>query len=298
MAWTPERLGEHLPRSLEWLNATEAGREWIRSLPRLVSDCLDLWSLRPVAEPFDSAYVSVAVPVETRERTAAVLKVQFPGRESEHEALALEAWNGDGAVRLHAHDPVRHALLLERCEPGTPLSEAGQSRGLDVIVGLLPRLWKAVTSPPFRSLKEEAAGWASGLPAAWHRAGRPFEESLLHIALDALRSLPDSQGEQVLLHQDLHGMNILAAEREPWLVIDPKPLVGEREFGVAPVVRSFEFGHGRLEVLERLDRLTSELGLDRERARLWTIAQTVAWSIGSDYIASHIETARWLAEAG
>lgn len=286
-----------MPASLEWLEASESGREWLGLLPGLASECVERWALTP-GQPFESAYVSLTLPVQTRDGMPAVLKLQYPDRESEHEALALQAWAGDGAIRLLAHDAERHALLVERCLPGTPLSDVGQTRGLDVIAGLLPRLWKPSASPPFRSLTEEARWWESSLRARWEAAGRPFEEALLDLALDALGSLPDSQGEQVLLHQDLHGQNVLAAQREPWLVIDPKPLVGEREFGIAPVVRSSEFGRGGREVLERLERLTSELGLDRERARLWCIAQTVAWSIGSDYIESHIETARRLAEVG
>jgi streptomycin 6-kinase len=102
----------------------------------------------------------------------------------------------------------------------------------------------------------------------------------------------------VLLHQDLHGDNVLAAEREPWLVIDPKPLVGEREFGIAPIVRDVELGHGRRDLLRRFDRLTSELGLDRDRARGWTIGQTIAWSFDTSYLPRHIETVRWLLESG
>jgi streptomycin 6-kinase len=97
-----------------------------------------------------------------------------------------------------------------------------------------------------------------------------------------------------LLHQDLHGDNVLAGEREPWLVIDPKPLVGEREFSVAPIVRDYELGHSRQAALHRLDRLTSELGLDRERARGWTIGQTVAWAFDSASHRRHIDTVRWL----
>ena len=77
----------------------------------------------------------------------------------------------------------------------------------------------------------------------WERSGRPFERRLVDAALDAFAALPPTQGEQVLLHQDLHADNVLAAEREPWLAIDPKPLVGEREFGIAPIVRSIELGH-------------------------------------------------------
>lgn len=92
--------------------------------------------------------------------------------------------------------------------------------------------------------------------------------------------------------------NVLAAQREPWLVIDPKPLVGERAFAVAPIVRSNELGHGRDHVLHRFDRLTDELGLDRDRARGWTICQTLAWAIeGSQTFERHVETARWLVES-
>ena len=120
----------------------------------------------------------------------------------------------------------------------------------------------------------------------------------LNAALEALQELPLTQGEQVLLHQDLHGDNVLAAQREPWLAIDPKPRTGEREFGIAPVVRSRELGHSRADVLGRFDRLTSELGLDRDRARGWTIGQTIAWAFDGEHQGGHAEVARWLLEAG
>jgi streptomycin 6-kinase len=226
-----------------------------------------------------------------------VLKVQEPHRESEHEAAALRLWDGEGAVRLLDHDPEEHALLLERAVPGTPLSAAGQEAALDAFVELLPRLWKPAGAP-FGTLAAEAAWWADSLEETWERFDRPFERKLLDAALEALVELPRTQGEQVLLHQDLHGENVLAAQREPWLVIDPKPLAGEREFGIAPIVRSRELGHSRADVLGRFDRLTSELGLDRERARGWSVAQTIAWSFDSTFHTTHVETARWLLEGG
>jgi streptomycin 6-kinase len=194
-------------------------------------------------------------------------------------------------VRLLAHDPSRHALLLERCRPGTYLNE----HALEVLAGLLPRLWKPA-GEPFTSLEDEAAWWVSTMRGDWERAGKPFERTLLDAAISILEELAPSQGEQVLLHQDLHAGNVLAAEREPWLVIDPKPLVGEREFGLAPIIRSFELGHSRKDVLRRLDFLSAELGLDRERARGWAIGQTIAWSFDSVFN-EHAEVARWLLEA-
>jgi streptomycin 6-kinase len=226
-----------------------------------------------------------------------VLKIQWPHRESEHEAAALELWNGDGAIRLVARDERRDALLLERCRPGTPLGRLGPEATLDVLIGLLPRLWLPAR-PPFRSLGEEASWWVSYLPAEWERIGRPYEQELLEAAVSALEELAPTQGEQVLVHQDLHGDNVLAAEREPWLAIDPKPLVGEREFGLASIIRSPELGHSERALRRRLDRLTSELGLDRDRARKWALGQTIAWACGRDVQVTHVETARWLLQAG
>lgn len=236
------------------------------------------------------------MPATLADGTDAVLKIAFPHRESEHEADALARWNGNGAVRLLAHDRERSALLIERCRPGTHLRALGADQALAILAGLVPRLWISAREP-FRPLAEEAVWWVSYLAERWELFGRPFERSLLDLATSGLGELAKTQGEQVLLHQDLHAENVLRAEREPWLVIDPKPLVGEREFAVAPVVRSLELGHSRRDVRHRLDRLTSELALDRERARLWTIGQTVAWCFDSTYLKTHVETARWLQEA-
>jgi streptomycin 6-kinase len=276
---------------LAWLEATPAGREWLGLLPELTRECEDEWGLTSPGRPFPYAFTSIAYPVTAADGSSAVLKIQFPDRESEHEADALEVWDGDGAVRLLARDDERHALLLERCVPGLTLT--GEDGALDVLVGLLPRLWRTAGEPIHR-LTDEAAWWSASLERGWEEAGRPYERRLLDAALDALRELPPTQGEEVLLNQDLHPDNVLMAKREPWLVIDPKPLLGEREFAAAPIVRAPELGHSRRDVLAKLDRVTGELGLDRERARGWTIAQTLAW--GLDY-ERHLEVARWLLEA-
>jgi streptomycin 6-kinase len=278
---------------LAWAQASEAGRAWLDRLPRLLAECIERWSLE-VGEPFPYAYASLAVPAVRPDGGEAVLKLCFPHRESEHEGEALARWDGNGAVRLLDHDSERWALLLERARPGTHLRELEPDGALDVLAGLLPRLW-VPAGAPFRPLADEAAWWAESLPAQWERAGRPFERALLDAALAALRDLPPTQGEQVLLHQDLHADNVLRAEREPWLVIDPKPLAGERELGLAPIVRSHELGHSRSDVLRRLDRLASGLGLDRERARGWALGQTLAWAFENDRaLPRHVETARWL----
>jgi streptomycin 6-kinase len=285
-----------LPGRLAWLRKTDAGRPWLDSLPNLVERCVTRWSLQ-IGEPYPDSFVALVLPAMLPDGTGAVLKIQFPHTESEHEADALELWAGDGAVHLLDSDVELRTLLLERCVPGTHLAEREADEALTVLTGLLPRLWKPA-GEPFRRLADEAERWAANLNDRWERAGRPFERRLLDAAVGALRELGPSQGEPVLVHQDLHADNVLRAEREPWLVIDPKPLVGESELSVAPVVRSYELGHARELVLRRLDRLTADLDLDRERARWWTIAQTLAWSFEGDRVLPrHVETARWLVDS-
>ena len=267
---------------------------WLERVPELVAECVEEWELE-LGEPYEAGAAGYAVRAALTDGTPAVLKVIYPHREAEHEADALELLGGNGAVRLLARDDARSAMLLERCEPGTALAENGGETALDVLVELLPKHWVRA-GEPFHTLAEEAGWWIDDLPEQWEQSGRAIERRLVDTAVDTLRSLSESQGEQVLLNQDLHGDNVLAAEREPWLMIDPKPLVGEREFAVAPIVRSFELGPSKADVLYRLERLTSELGLDRERARGWTIGQTMAWAFDSDYSETHLETVRWLLE--
>jgi streptomycin 6-kinase len=240
-----------------------------------VDELVERWRLT-LGDEYAPGAAGRAFRAELPDGTPVVLKLTSPHREAEQEADALERWDGDGAVRLLARDDARHALLLERCEPGTFLSEWDGDR-LGVLIGLLPRLWKSADG--FHTLADEVSHWG-------------LDGELGELAGE----LASSQGELVLVHQDLHGENVLAAEREPWLVIDPKPLAAEREFAAASIVRSFELGHSKRDALHRLDRLCSELGLDRERALGWTVVQTTAWSGGSDYVEQHMQTVRWLLE--
>ena len=257
--------------------------EWRRSAPGLADEVAAEWGLT-LADAYPPGIEGHVVRAECADGTPAVLKLAWPNWESEQAADALRRWDGDGAVRLLAADVERHALLLERCEPGTFLSHAPDPLG--VLIELLPRLWRS--GDGFRTVAEEADRWFAGdlAEVADHR----LRDAASHL----LRELVPTQGELVLVHQDLHAENVLAAQRQPWLTIDPKPLAAERELSAAPIVRSTELGHSRRDVIYRLDRLCADLDLDRERARGWTIAHTVAWLGGSDPVATHVDTAHWL----
>jgi streptomycin 6-kinase len=72
------------------------------------------------------------------------------------------------------------------------------------------------------------------------------------------------------VNQDLHGGNVLRAEREPWLVVDPKPLVGEREIDGVGLLRNAKDRRRWVDAL-------AELGYDRDRLWGWGFAHALAW---------------------
>ena len=291
------------PRGLEWWADVPGGSEWLASLRAIVDSCAERWSLR-IGAPLEGANVSHVLAVELEDRAPAVLKINFPDQESEHEPDALRHWNGRGAVRLLAYEESMCALLVERCVPGSQLwSVEDEEEATRVAATVLRRVWRA---PPAahrsRTLAAEASRWALDLPAEWQALGHPFERRVLDEAVATCVELGPHQGEQVLLHQDFHGGNVLRAVREPWLAIDPKPLVGEREFDAASLLRDRRWllggGGDAVRLRRRLDLLSSELALDRERMRRWGIAHALAWGFsGRKVEADMIECARLLVAA-
>ncbi|MCU1452915.1 MAG: streptomycin 6-kinase N-terminal [Acidimicrobiales bacterium] len=293
-AWS-ESVKVRLPEGLRWLEARESGATWLRSLPSVLDELADRWSLE-LGEPYVDAHVSFACPATRADATEVVLKVQWPHPEAAEEAAALRSWNGRGYVELLDHDPHRHALLLERCDPGVALSTLDPERAIDAYVALLREQW--VDPGPgagFVTLAAQARRWVDQLSERWDDAGRPFERSLLDATRSLVDELADSQADSCLVNLDLHGGNVLSAQRRPWLAIDPKPVVGERAMSLAPIVRASELGQGAVAVARRLDRLSDELAIDRSRARGWAIVQAVAWSLeGPRVFSRHLDTARWL----
>jgi len=243
--------------------------EWLAALPRLAAECAELWGL-DLETPIDTPH-SLVIPAGE-----AVLKLNAPSHfEADHEAEALARWGGVGAVRLLARDDARRALLCERCRPGTRLSDASVDEAT-VVAELLPRLEHEPQSPhPFRLLADEAQRWAEEVPRRFRLGGEPFERSLLDFAVAVFLSADPRASH--LLNQDLHGGNVLRAEREPWLVIDPKPLVGEREIDGVGVLRNAVTRADSSAPVRRWLDVLHDLGFDRDRLRGWGVAHALAW---------------------
>ena len=290
-----------VPEGLSWWRSRPGGPEWLAALPGLAAACAEQWDLR-LGDPFEPATVSLVVPAERRDDSRAVLKISFAEPESEHEPAALAHWSGNGAARLLEADAERAALLVERLDPARKLNALPDEAVANTIAaGVLRRLWSTPAAPdaPFTRLDEVVETWAAD---AARRP--PTQPRLLDLAAGLVRELLPSPGEPAVLHQDLHGGNVLLDEARGWLAIDPKPLVGERAFDCASLVRD-----RRTELLRdpdpparirrRLDQLSEELELDRERIRGWAVVHAVAWGgeTGTDWDPAMVACAGWLAEA-
>jgi len=266
------------------------GEDWAASLPVLVEHCRELWQL-DVGEPFEGGCTALVAPARRRDGSSCVLKLRYPDDESLHEPEALELWDGNGAVRLIERDELTGALLLERLEPGTSLrelSDTGKAMGLACDV--LRRLWQpAATAHPFATAQACAAHWAVDIERQYGVCGKPFDAALLGEAVAAFELLAAYEGECVVLHQDFHRGNVLRAQREPWLAIDPKPLAGERAFDARWLLNDLLRQEPRspLGLGELVDALCAGLSLEPERIRLWTFARAVqnalwCYEIGED----------------
>jgi streptomycin 6-kinase len=270
----PERLAR---TSVAWEG--DAARAWLAELPRVVTELADAWEL-DVGPPFEpGGNFSWVAPVHRpSDGLDAALKVQLPHPESDPEAAALAAWAGDGAVLLHAHDAERHALLVERCSPGTALADAGGSVELAAAgARIAARLHAAAPPAGVPTLAEVLDGWADELEARLD-VDATGDPALGRLALETMRSLPRACAAPVLLHGDLNPTNLLSAEREPWLAIDPKPMVGDpARDGARLVLQPDPCGQPdpTAAVADRLTAVADALAVDREVLAAWCLADAV-----------------------
>lgn len=245
------------------------------SLPGLVEAVTDQWSLDvgPVIEPGGS--LAWVAPATTATGEDVVLKVAWPHDEARAEADALRVWDGDGTVRVLAHDADRWALLLERCVPGTPLGDEWDDDTVVIGIGFLQRLWRPVDGG-FPRLTDLTVQWSA---TGYERAARwpeLLDAGIVREGLDSLVSLA-ATGESLLLHTDLHPGNVLRSQREPWLAIDPKPVIGDPGYDAYQLVVHGVHDVGQLRA--RITRVAGDLGLDAARLRGWTLARSVEWAL-------------------
>jgi streptomycin 6-kinase len=279
-------LPSNLVRAVEHdLLAGHDRRSWLADLPGIVGQLTKRWALM-VGRPFEPGGSASWVAPARAAGTPVVLKVGWRHDEALFEVDALRVWDGAGAVRvidsLVFGDTI--ALLLEACEPGVPLRDALPDAHQDVVATTMLRRLHIEPPPnhPFPTLVSMCDGWADAFERRYAEAttqdARRLDAGLARTGIGLFRSLPRSATRTALLCTDLHPGNILSATREPWLMIDPKPHVGDPAYDAVQYMLNFP---------ERLDagvfgfvaRMAGLLEVDEERVRLWLFARCVQESV-------------------
>lgn len=250
----------------------DVGRAWLARLPGLVARLSHDWSLTIEGAPVHG-HLGLVVPVR-RGDAPLVLKVSLIEPTTVHERLALAAWDGNGAVRLRDARPEDGALLLERLDPMRTLASRSLDEAVPIAAGIYRRL--AIPAPAGFPRQREVANQIAGtLPERWATLGRPFPGNLLQCAMDLARELASPVRER-LVNFDLHDDNILAAQREPWLAIDPKVIAGDPEFGIAQFFwRRLDEMHGSGQFHRLLDTFIGVADLDSGRTRAWMTVRVI-----------------------
>ena len=281
------KLPSALKESIEAGWAGETVTEWIDRLPSRIARAEQRWNVA-IGDPYQPGGVtSFVAPATMSTGEPAVYKITIPHDEAVGEAEALGAYRGDGAVHILEAEPDSFEMLLERCSPGDSLWSVGSDRRrLDVASSLMRRLWRPLDeSRSIASLDTVASRWADVTTRRISTYEHPWTPEPVERGIDPLRSLPATATKDVLLHGDFHPGNILESEREAWLVIDPKPIVGDPAFEPVQLLTQRA---GRIteppppaDVETRLVGIAELVGLDPTRVGLWTIARSAEWSMWS-----------------
>jgi streptomycin 6-kinase len=259
-------------------------RGWLARLPAVVEEAASAWQLE-LGEPYEpGGQCAWVAPARDRAGAELALKVGWRHPEAELEADGLRFWDGDGAVRcfrdLSAADT--SVLLLERCVPGATLKNSMLEPEQDVVLaGLMRCLWarQLPDGHPFAPLTQICELWAEEFETAYAADDRGLDPGLARAGMKALRELPRAAKRSVLLCTDLHADNVLSSQRKSWLVIDPKPFVGDPAF--EPVQHMLNCDERLATDPEGLCRRMAELlDLDAARVRGWLFARCAQESLG------------------
>ncbi len=274
---------------------TPGGRNWLARLPELIRGNVERWGLDVDLVPGEmpwNGHGAIVIPV-VRGQEPAVLKVAYPHDEARVERQALTLWNGRGAVRLLESDEDSCSMLLQRLDAFRSLQTVPMDEAREAWAAVVGRL--SVT-PDLRSewfelnhIAARAEQWSDDLPAEWERLGRPFPRWLLEAALEVCQvrgAVGRRAGHDVLVHTDLHYLNILAVpganstdHGTRYAAIDPQPMIGEAEFAVAPLlwnrIRDLPASDPESALRQRCTDFSLTAGLDPEAARQWSLTREV-----------------------
>ncbi|MBI2022820.1 fructosamine kinase family protein [Candidatus Daviesbacteria bacterium] len=259
----------------------EEGKVWLKGLPGLINQIEDTFKIE-IQDPFPKLSINYTTPAKFIDGEEVVVKLGIPSnKEFKTEVEALKLFNGKGMVKLLEVDLEKGLMILEYLKPGTNIEKMDEEEAMSITTALLKKFW---IKAPERNIFPKVSDWGKGFKKYKNSKSTLLDKKLVDKAEKIFFELEASQGEQFLLHGDFHHGNILKAEREAYLTIDPKGVIGEREYEIGALLRNpypqiLEYPDIKVTIKNRIGFLSERLGLDPKRVYLWSFSQAVLATI-------------------
>ncbi|MEU7632574.1 aminoglycoside phosphotransferase family protein [Nocardia sp. NPDC049220] len=293
----PITLPQDVVDSIQYVFGERGGR-WLAELPAVVNARCDAWGLEVIGEGFSGGTHSYAAAVRRGDGSVAVLKVPVVDEENVGEPTGLFCYRGEGAIRLYEFDAGSGAMLLEWARPGTELVKQPGFPSLEgrpeniAKVELACRLYRRLRREPvgvpdeypaLPAVRDLVAEWTSLFVDPVPAVAQVIPAPLLERAVEWCEELKVPDGPLPIVNRDTHLGNVLAAEREPWLLIDPKAYFGEAAFDAGFLVMiQVQCAPGLEHARTVVERTAALLDVDAGRARGWAFMRAMEEIVWAD----------------
>lgn len=285
-------MDQNFIQSLLSLRGKEKGQRWLDDLPETIKSYEKKWKLKSLGA-FPDLSINYVEKARTNNGKDVVLKIGFPGDdELLSEMATLDIYNGEGAVKILGKNSKDCVLLLERCIPGNSLhSLNNEEEEILIFAETCRKIWKKASEDfKFKPLAGESK-YFDWYFQNFQKSKDSLPKELVIKAKEKFEYLIKTQGELYLLHSDLHHDNILSSERG-WLAIDPKGLIGEREYEAGVYILNPYKRFKENETLvnhkffaKRIELISRALNFDKQRIAGWAFIKQILsliWSL-QDY---------------
>jgi streptomycin 6-kinase len=266
----------------------EAGEHWAKGIPQVIAAYEQKWQIT-AGKPFSLSY-NYAAPAKRKDGTDVVLKIGFPGdTEFLSEIAALKVFNGNAAVKLLEKDWSNAVILLERVLPGISVAHLHNTqKETEIASDVLLRLWKKTPFDTTDLIPLER--WFEGFARhrkQFYQKQDPLPKDLFEKAQRLFATLLETTKNSMLIHGDFNHNNILSSQRDEWLVIDPKGIIGDPLYDTSVFLYNYlpnlsQREHVREVLQKRIAIFSKKLAADQKRIIHWGIAQSVLsviWSL-------------------
>ncbi|MFG6494643.1 aminoglycoside phosphotransferase family protein [Fictibacillus sp. UD] len=255
--------------------------EWLENFEQLIANCEKRYHLH-IQEPFNLSYNFVA-PAVRKDGKEVVVKIVLSIHQFETELKALQLMASKSAVKVLEYEAEHGIMILERLYPGHTLAEVDDDEEAAQIAANVMK--ELIVLAPLHSNLPTVVDRENSLKRIYrnHINGYgPIPKETIEEALHIFGRLNDSIKKQYLLHGDLHHYNILK-NGESWVAIDPKGLIGDREYEVVQYLLNKLPENNVEEITEkRIDIFVEKLNLDKERVLLRAYSHAVlatCWTV-------------------